>query len=469
MKKVKTLFVLHEQFGHFTCCPGYTEVFKPFICSGYVGEFDVFVYQRPLRKMRGAAQFGPRRHAVMVLNKLKEQIGDEEVVIFCAGKHSEDFIEHLKKFNIVCFADENPRVVGTRFHGYDVVSVSDVPSSVKHLVISSFLHEKKIGPKLRRIFPDRNIYTLYDGFMSNHEQLKRVIKSFIGKELLNRVYGFRPELLVYTPTWAGENIPKQYFVKAKAINPDMKIFTIWWDFDDEGKVNSLLDLENDSTLFALEKASLEFADFIAENSNYTRLAKLYRREGIYRYYPNVERVYWWPTIFDPEYYQKLYLPKKYDIAIFGSPEGKRAKWIEFLSKEYGDRFHHFGTLQEREASLKNNWLPKEEYVKKINETKIFVNTQTLEWRVSFKGKVREALACGTFVLEEDNPETRAFVKEGTGVIYFNGEKDLKSKIDYYLSHDKEREEIAERGYRWFNDNFSHTKWVRFILEKLEIM
>ena len=36
---------------------------------------------------------------------------------------------------------------------------------------------------------------------------------------------------------------------------------------------------------------------------------------------------------------------------------------------------------------------------------------------------------------------------GTDYVYYTDYKDLEEKTEYYLIHDKERQEIAENGYR----------------------
>ncbi|MDP1682792.1 MAG: glycosyltransferase, partial [Burkholderiales bacterium] len=192
--------------------------------------------------------------------------------------------------------------------------------------------------------------------------------------------------------------------------------------------------------------------------------RLRRLEGVYANVPFPERAHFVPTVFDPEHYKKLNTPKEFDIAIFGSAEGLREGYILALQNRYGPRFHHFGGFHAADKS----YIGIDDYVSKLNATKIFVNTQTYpENRVQLKGKVREALSCGTFLLENENPESRHYLRD-TPTIFFSAIQDLYEKIDYYLAHEDEREAIAQTGHDWYLENHSPQKWAAYLLEHLSL-
>ena len=48
--------------------------------------------------------------------------------------------------------------------------------------------------------------------------------------------------------------------------------------------------------------------------------------------------------------------------------------------------------------------------------------------------------------------------------YFTSAEDLVQKIDYYLSHEDKRKEIALNGFNIVNENFTTTKAIDYILE-----
>lgn len=57
----------------------------------------------------------------------------------------------------------------------------------------------------------------------------------------------------------------------------------------------------------------------------------------------------------------------------------------------------------------------------------------------------EIPACGAFqLIDKLNPE---YFTDGEDIVVYSSLKDLKQKVTYYLSHDKEREKIALNGYK----------------------
>ena len=102
----------------------------------------------------------------------------------------------------------------------------------------------------------------------------------------------------------------------------------------------------------------------------------------------------------------------------------------------------------------------EEYVKKINESKIFVTSNIKEGELS--GKYSEVMACGTFLLTTRPEDLRrlGYINKQHLVIYKNDFSDLESKIRYFLKHEDEREYIAKRGMDFVRKNHNHTVRVK---------
>ena len=59
----------------------------------------------------------------------------------------------------------------------------------------------------------------------------------------------------------------------------------------------------------------------------------------------------------------------------------------------------------------------------------------------------DILGAGGFLLSNYQADFLDFFVPGEDYDYFDGTEDLLNKIEYYLSHDKERQNIAENGYR----------------------
>jgi len=106
----------------------------------------------------------------------------------------------------------------------------------------------------------------------------------------------------------------------------------------------------------------------------------------------------------------------------------------------------------------------EEYVKKINESKIFVTYNTNEAELS--GKYTEVMACGTFLLT-NKPEDLSrlgYKNKQHLVLYKDDFSDLEDKIKYFLKHENEREEIAKNGMEFVRKNHSSEVRVKEFAE-----
>ncbi len=84
-----------------------------------------------------------------------------------------------------------------------------------------------------------------------------------------------------------------------------------------------------------------------------------------------------------------------------------------------------------------------------------------------KGRVFEAIACRALLLESKNDVTANWFRPSKEFVSFDSNKDLLTKIHYYLANSEKRLEIAENGYnRYFDEYRAEIFWNR-ILERLE--
>ena len=68
-------------------------------------------------------------------------------------------------------------------------------------------------------------------------------------------------------------------------------------------------------------------------------------------------------------------------------------------------------------------------------------------------RVMDVLACKGFLLTNYQPEICEAFIDGKELVVYSDFDDMYDKIDYYLSHDEERERIAEAGYNKVKDRF----------------
>lgn len=67
----------------------------------------------------------------------------------------------------------------------------------------------------------------------------------------------------------------------------------------------------------------------------------------------------------------------------------------------------------------------------------------------------DIMGCGGFLLTNYQPELDEYFTNGVDYVYFDSKEDLLSKIEYYLSHPKERKEIASNALLRIASDFSY--------------
>lgn len=171
-------------------------------------------------------------------------------------------------------------------------------------------------------------------------------------------------------------------------------------------------------------------------------------------------VYYMPYGFDRDEYYKINTRKKFNITFMGSAqtnkppeEDSRAQIINAL-KGFGIRV--FGkTLKGRvDKSIKVSRFSTHRKMNKVyNQSKInlnipLINSSLPEFVDQYHPKNRfyEIPGSGNFMIGGYADEFNEHFNEGIHCAYYHDIDDLCSKVQYYLTHEKEREEIALAGY-----------------------
>ena len=147
------------------------------------------------------------------------------------------------------------------------------------------------------------------------------------------------------------------------------------------------------------------------------------------------------------------LKKIYDVTFIGRPKADRNEIIKYLL-DNGIKVTLFGWdwyKYPEFAEVYKGPLNQEDYAKVINQSKINLSPAKagyLEQRNQYnmKGRYYEVSLCKSFQLVEKFPTLLKFFNEKEMGMYVSQE-DMLNKIKYYLAHDKEREQIAERAYK----------------------
>ncbi|MHC4309046.1 MAG: glycosyltransferase family protein [Planctomycetota bacterium] len=171
-------------------------------------------------------------------------------------------------------------------------------------------------------------------------------------------------------------------------------------------------------------------------------------------------VFYMPYGFDKEEYYKINIKKKFNVSFMGSAqtnkppeEDNRAQIINAL-KEFGIRVFG-GSLKGRvHKSIKVSRFSKHKEMNRVfNQSKInlnipIINTNLSEFLNKYHPKNRfyEIPGSGNFMISGYADEFNDQFNDGIHCSYYNNINDLCSKVEYYLTHEEEREDIGLEGY-----------------------
>jgi hypothetical protein len=161
-----------------------------------------------------------------------------------------------------------------------------------------------------------------------------------------------------------------------------------------------------------------------------------------------------PCSYDPTISHKVFVSdseRKYfgsDVAFIGSWDEEREEWLrELLNYD----LKIWGNAWEKTDSVfRKKWQGREaienDFAKICVASKIILNFVRKQNGSAHNMRTFEVPACGGFYLSTRTNEQLEILEEGKEAVYFSNAKELREKIDHYLSHEKERKEIAENGF-----------------------
>lgn len=176
-----------------------------------------------------------------------------------------------------------------------------------------------------------------------------------------------------------------------------------------------------------------------------------QREGAERLKREIKvNAIWIPLGCDPQIHKRLNIEKRLDVGFVGTDGKKnpRVELIKLLARKYPNSF--IGRADFR-----------------------FLSNIYSSAKVSFNYSINndinmrmfEAMACGSMLITNyinDNGFDELFTA-GEHLVVYKNKNELLRLVDYYLGHDKEREEIARRGYELAISRHTYGDRVRQIL------
>ncbi len=169
----------------------------------------------------------------------------------------------------------------------------------------------------------------------------------------------------------------------------------------------------------------------------------YHKEGVKNTLPYL-------TSLNTDILRPMNLKKIYDVMFLGKPSKPRFETLKFLI-DNGINVRIFGKGWENYPEIKKFYfghISMEEKIKTINQSKICLSlSKNKDGVAHFKGRVFGMAACKAFTLVDYFKEYLKFFKNNEEIVMFKDDRDLLEKIKYYLTHDKEREKIADNAHR----------------------
>jgi len=140
-----------------------------------------------------------------------------------------------------------------------------------------------------------------------------------------------------------------------------------------------------------------------------------------------------------------------DVAFVGEGDGDRLPFFKTLIKAIPDlKLALYGGLWDLNPTLRRfhrGTVRGRDFRLALGNAQIAVNLVRVQNRDDHVMRSFEGPACGAFMLNERTEEHLRLFAEGREAAYFESPEELAEKANYYLSHDREREELRKAGWK----------------------
>ncbi len=172
---------------------------------------------------------------------------------------------------------------------------------------------------------------------------------------------------------------------------------------------------------------------------------------------NLERVYYMPQGFGPYAQHRLKLPEIYDVgfagAISDAPLHKtRRKLISAMSRRYNVKTSN---------TVRNN------IAEFYSQSKTVFGASDFNAELYTSNRFYVALGCGACYITKKFQGIELLAKNKEHLLWFEDKEELFDILDYYLSHDSERERIKKAASQLALDKHTYEHRLRNILDIIE--
>ncbi|MCR5669600.1 MAG: DUF3880 domain-containing protein, partial [Butyrivibrio sp.] len=129
---------------------------------------------------------------------------------------------------------------------------------------------------------------------------------------------------------------------------------------------------------------------------------------------------------------------------------ERVMILNMLGERFGQEGIHFFTQSDvsllHDVSCHGGVNTMDEMPFVFRQSKVNLNTSTRSIQTGIPQRVWDVLACRGFLITNYQEEIPLFLEPGNDLAVYRDDKELPELIEYYLTHDDEREAIACAGY-----------------------
>lgn len=192
----------------------------------------------------------------------------------------------------------------------------------------------------------------------------------------------------------------------------------------------------------------------------------------------IKGAHWLPVACDPSHHRPVELSAKErkhygnDLVFVGSYYPNRAElFAELIDFDLGiwgpgwEKLHSYSPLR---RFLRGGQLRPEVWLKIYSASRIVLAIHYQDHEKRFpvyqaSPRIFEALACGAFVISDNQRDVFSLFKEAEHLARFSDSDDLMERITYYLDRPKERGQIAEQGRREVLNNHTYVHRIEELL------
>jgi len=182
-----------------------------------------------------------------------------------------------------------------------------------------------------------------------------------------------------------------------------------------------------------------------------------------------QKLYYFPFDVASDEFDKVELPKEYDVVFFGSyfPAGDRVEWLKKLNINIPIKIFSWNADKWKEEGFDaSDAVYGEDFVNAVAKSKIILQFSVNDhcWGY-WSNRVGKVLTLGGFLLVRYAPGMELFLRNG--VDYFSTVEEMTAKVAYYLDNPVASARIADRGYQIGRDRFTSKARIEELLIFIE--